>query len=149
MADDRALLPPDHKLSRPMRFFLIVISFMAIGPAVGGLVAWCMFLVLAYMRQTVGRVDAWPNILGTVLLFAYPIGAPFAAIAGIAHAVSAIWLQKISVVLPIVAALIANVPLLVVGSLSAAYREFLFYPIVVLPASLVASIVCWRLTRNS
>jgi len=107
-----------------------------------------MFLGFAYVRGTVGRIDAWPGILMLVLMFAYPIGAPFAAIAGAVHAISAIWFRKASAMLPVVAAVIVNLPLLAIGLSSTNYGEFFLYPVIVFPASLVASFVCWRLSRD-
>jgi hypothetical protein len=140
----------DEEPSRVFRFVAIVAVFLLAGPPAGGFVVWGFMLVnMALLHHGVPYAL---QMLFMVVLYAYPLGAPFALVAGIIHAVAAIRMNKNSFLVPLVSAVLVSI----VGvALFVAVKpwpgtfagEVLSGIIMVMPPSLFASFVCWRLTR--
>ncbi len=142
----------DTEPSRLLRFIGIVGVFLIVGPAVGGLTFWLSVRALSGLW----RPDLPPysvEWLVISILFAYPLGAPFAFAAGIFHAVAAIWWRWRNVWLPLAAGGTISVIGSAVSSLlhprwDTLAGEFLAGLLLTLPTSVVASLICWRLTRS-
>ena len=131
-------------LSPFWRFVLIVASFLLLWPPIFGNVGWWM------------KFDFGPPLLGWVAfvtMWAY-FFAPAALFVGFIHAVAAIRFQHNSVWVPMLAAGCAAV--LIVVSISAMAPGPKYSPIDVpfegyvlfIVPSLIASLICWRLTRR-
>jgi hypothetical protein len=150
-AADERTMTVDEEPSGVFRFIVIVAVFLLVGPPVGGAVVWA-FVVLNMSLGDYGVPHALPMLFVTAL-YAYPLGAPFAIAVGIIHAIAAIRMNQNSFLVPLVAAILVAV----VGiALFVAIKpwpgtyggEVLAGLVLSLPPSLVASFVCWRLTRS-
>ena len=148
MSHEEILSPHEPALARATRFGLIVALFLVIGPFIGGLTVWCIALFFAAVRGAVGRAGAWFELLPILMILAYKIGAPVAAVAGFVHAIAAIRLNKTNLLVPFFAALIAIAAFLIAGVLLMGVGEIVLLSLVVVPASFVASFVCWRTARG-
>lgn len=131
-------------LSSFWRFVLIVSIFLLAWPPIFGNVAWWM------------KFDYGPPLLGWVAFIAMwsYFFAPAALFVGIIHAIAAIRFHHNSVWVPLLAAGCAAI--LIVVSISALAPgpthnlidvPFEGYVLFVVP-SLIASLICWRLTRR-
>jgi hypothetical protein len=132
-------------LSPFWRFVFIVAVFLLVWPPICGCAGWWM------------KFDFGQPLLGwivTVAIYSYVICAPSALLAGIIHAVAAINYHHNSILVPLVAAMGAQVPYLalIVGIEPRLANYLLNVPtesyVIVLVASLIASLLCWRLTRR-
>jgi hypothetical protein len=150
-AADEPTVAVDEEPSGVFRFIVIVAVFLLVGPPVGGAVVWA-FIVLNMLLLDSAAPHALPMLFMTVL-YAYPLGAPFALAVGIVHAIAAIRMKQNSFLVPLVAAILVTV----VGiALFVAIKpwpgtyggEVLAGLVLSMPPSLVASFACWRLTRS-
>ena len=131
-------------LSPFWRFVLIVAIFLLVWPPIFGNVAWWM------------KFDFGPSLLvgATVIAIWSYFFAPAALFAGIIHAVAAISFHYNSVWVPMLAAGCAATLIMVSISVMAPGPThslidvpFEGYVLFVVP-SLIASLICWRLTRR-
>ncbi len=151
-ADDAARPPADLR-ARLRRFAAIVLVFVAIGPPVGGTVFWAEMLAIEHSRDH-ALSNAAPALFVMVLL-SYPLGAPLALVAGMIHAAAAIWWRDSSILLPLVtgcalgavgaAALVWMTPPSEFANFRREYGSALQ---LLLPVSLIATLVCWYFTRR-
>lgn len=131
------------ELSPFWRFAFIIATFLFVWPPIFGSVGWWM------------KFDFGPPLLGwviTIAIYSYVIFAPSALVAGIVHAVAAIRFHNNSILVPLVAA--GSAPILnlalIFGIVPGQYPINMLTEnyVVVLVASLIASLICWRLTRG-
>jgi hypothetical protein len=139
----------------PIKHFVkIVAVYLLVGPPVGGVVLWILTTTAEILRGRIPLSDIIPMFL-TVIVFSYPAGAPFALLAGIIDAVAAIWLRYTSILVPVIAGCIATAAsgAVTYWTMWNAYGSFVWREVVsaltvTLLVSLVAALVCWRLTRR-
>jgi hypothetical protein len=148
---DKPTVAVGEEPSGVFRFIVIVAVFLLVGPPVGGAVVWA-FVVLNMSLLDYGAPHALPMLFMTVL-YAYPLGAPFALAVGIVHAIAAIRLKQNSFLVPLVAAILVTVVgiglFVAIKPWPGTYGgEVLAGLVLSMPPSLVASFVCWRLTRS-
>ena len=127
----------EGSLSAVWRFVSIVVIFLLAWPPICGIVFW------------------WLNhdfdSAGWVILVAacsYAICALPGLIAGIVHAVAAISFRHNSIVVPLVAAAGATILIIAPGSVHDLINVPAESYVAFLIASLVASLICWRVTRR-
>jgi hypothetical protein len=136
------------------RFVKIVVVYLLVGPPVGGVVLWIMVTTAEILRGRMSPSDIVPMFL-TVVVFSYPVGAPFALLAGVLDAVAAIWLRYTSIWVPVIAGCLATAANSAVTywSMRNAHSGFVWRGVGsglvgTLLVSLVAALICWRLTRR-
>jgi hypothetical protein len=135
-------------LSPLWRFIFIVVVFLLVWPPICGIVGWWM------------KFDPGPPYLGWVafiVIYSYFVCAPAALLAGIIHAVAAIRFHHNSMWVPLLAAAgaaIVTMALILAIAPGPAYDlidlinvPLESYALFLIP-SLVASLICWRLTRR-
>jgi hypothetical protein len=135
-------LGKDGSLSTLWRFVFIVAIFLLIWPLICGIVVWWV------------KVDSGPSMLAwlaAVVIYAYLLGAPSALLAGIMHAVAVLGFRHYSILVPIAAAVLAALLIEMVIVNPFFLRELADKTMsslqLLLFASLIASLICWRLTR--
>lgn len=121
------------------RFLSIASVFLVFWPPICGTVVWWVKF------DTMGL--AW---LAAAIIYAYLLCAPSALLAGIVHAVAALTFGHYSILVPGAAAALAAV-LIEMVIVNPFYLRELADPIMsslqlLLFASLIASLICWRLT---
>jgi hypothetical protein len=133
----------DGSLSALWRFVFIVTIFLLIWPPICGSVVWWI------------KVDSGPQMFGwlaAVVIYAYLLCMPSALLAGIMHAVAALSFRHYSILVPIAAAALAAVLIEMVIVNPFFLRELADETMssleLLLFASLIASLICWRLTRG-
>jgi hypothetical protein len=124
------------------QFIGIVAIFLLAGPPAGGIAVWVSVLGIDLFRGGLNAADL--RALPGVILLSYPYGGPFALACGIAHASTAIWLRRNSVLVP----LIAGSVLSVVDMLVFGLPELEIVMEAVVAPMFTASLLCWRLTRR-
>jgi uncharacterized membrane protein YjjP (DUF1212 family) len=94
------------------------------------------------------------SLLGTLIFFSYPVGGPFAFAVGLIQGFVDIRLRNHSILMPVFAAItvsLVGVPIMAVlvsgGSVDFETR-LTNGVMLILPCALVASLVCWLLTRR-
>jgi hypothetical protein len=124
------------------RFAFIVAIFLLIWPLICGVVVWWV------------KIDSGPSMLAwlaAVVIYAYLLGVPSALLAGIVHAVAALSFRHYSILVPIAAAALAALLIEMVIVNPYFLRELsdktMSSLALLLFASLIASLICWRLTR--
>jgi hypothetical protein len=126
------------RLSPLWRFLSIVAIFLVLWPPICGTVVWWVKFGDA----------AW---LVASMIYAYLICAPSALLAGIVHAVAALYFRHYSIVVLIVAAALAAVLIEMVILEPFWLRELADRTMssleLLLFASLIGTFICWRLTR--
>jgi hypothetical protein len=131
-------------LSPFSRFVPIVAIFLFVWPPICGIAGWWM------------KFDFGAPLLGwivTIAIYSYIICAPSALLAGVIHAVAAISFQYNSILVPLVATGVATILslALILGIQGRPAHYLLNVPTesyaLFLIASLIASLICWRLTR--
>ena len=135
----------DGSLSAVWRFASIVAIFLLVWPPICGIVGWWL------------KFDFGPPLLAwiiAIVIYSYAICAPPALLAGIVHAVAAISFRHNSILVPLAAAAgatILNLALIDMIAMGSA-RDLINVPmesfLIFLIASLIASLICWRLTRR-
>ena len=130
----------DGTLSSFWRGLSIVSIFLLLWPPICGSVVWWVKF------ESLGL--AW---LVAAIIYAYLLCAPSALLAGIVHAVAALGFRHYSILVPVAAAALAAV-LIEMVIVSPFYLRELADPTMsslqmLLFASLVASLICWWLTR--
>lgn len=135
-------LGKDGSLSTLWRFVFIVAIFLLIWPLICGIVVWWV------------KVDSGPSMLAwlaAVVIYAYLLGVPSALLAGIMDAVAALSFRHYSILVPIAAAALAALLIEMVIVKPFFLRELADETMssleLLLFASLIASLICWRLTR--
>jgi hypothetical protein len=131
-------------LSRFWRFVFIVGIFLLAWPPICGVVVW--WIKFDNATPPLG----W---LAAAVIYAYLFCSPSALLAGIIHAVAAFCFRYNSVLVPVVSAVAAAVLMvalivLPIFSQGLAYDKIANGFVVLLPLSLIASLMCWRLTRQ-
>jgi hypothetical protein len=131
----------DGSLSVVWRFVSIVVIFLLAWPPICGIVFWW----LNHDFDSAGWV-----IL--VAVCSYAICALPGLIAGIVHALAAISFRHNSILVPLVAAAGATILITVVLIAPGSVHDLINVPaasyVAFLIASLVASLICWRVTRQ-
>ena len=135
----------DGSLSAVWRFASIVAIFLLVWPPIFGIIGWWM------------KFDFGPPLLAwivTIVIYSYPFFAAPALLAGIVHAVAAIGFRHNSILVPLAAAagaIILSLALIGMIAMGSA-RDLINVPtesfLIFLIASLIASLICWRLTRR-
>jgi hypothetical protein len=135
-------LGKDGSVSTLWRFVFIVAIFLLIWPLICGIVVWWI------------KFDSGPSMLAwlaAVIIYAYLLGVPSALLAGIMHAVAALSFRHYSILVPIAAAALAALLIEMVIVKPFFLRELADKTMssleLLLFASLIASLICWRLTR--
>jgi len=132
-------LRKDGSLSAPWRVVIFIAIFLLVWPPIAGSVVWWV------------KFDGADWLLATVI-YAYLFGAPSALLAGVVHAVAAVGFRHYSILVPIVAAGFAAILIekVVVSPdfLRGLADETMSSLELMLFASLIASLICWRLTRR-
>ena len=135
----------DGSLSALWRFVSIVVIFLLVWPPICG-------IVFLWMKGDFGA-----PLLGWVILvvmYSYAICALPALLAGIVHAVAAIRFRHNSILVPLAVAAGATILTLaqIVVIASGSVHDLINVPaeryLIFLIASLIASLICWRLTRR-
>jgi hypothetical protein len=124
------------------RFAFIVAVFLLIWPPICGVVVWWI------------KFDSGPSmfaLLAAAVIYAYLLGVPSALLAGTMHAVAALSFRHYSILVPIVAAALAALLVEMVIVNPFFLRELADRTMssleLLLFASLIASLICWHLTR--
>ncbi|MEH2611521.1 hypothetical protein [Bradyrhizobium sp. AZCC 1693] len=143
MSGTAFFLGKDGSLSALWRFVFIVAIFLLIWPPICGIVVWWV------------KFDSGPAMLGwlaAAVIYAYLLCVPSALLAGIMHAVAALSFRHYSILVPIAAAALAAVLIEMVIVNPFFLRELADKTMssleLLLFASLIASIICWCLTRQ-
>jgi hypothetical protein len=130
-------LGKDGSLSALWRFVFIVAIFLLIWPPIGGIVVWWG-----------PQMFAW---LAAFVIYACLLCMPSALLAGIMHAVAALGFRHYSIPVPIAAAVLAALLIEMVIVNPFFLRELTDKTMssleLLLFASLIASLICWHLTR--
>ena len=137
----------DGSLSAFWRCVSIVAIFLLVWPPICGIAVWQM----KFASGTDSPLLGW---LALVVIYAYMLCVPSALLAGVVHAVAAVGFRSNSILVPLVAAAGAAILLVVIivkpvtlqemaGAITKTNGTILF-----LFASLIASLICWRLTRR-
>ena len=144
--------PGSHRPSSPaVAFFLVVLVFAALGPAVGGVLFGAITGASVAWNSSAGPVAVVFGYIAFVFLtviYAYFLGIAHALVAGVIVAATGIWKQWNNVVVPLLAGAIASV----VGTGVAYPFDPEFFSaaavLIYLPICLVAALVCWYITRG-
>ena len=128
------------RLSPLWRFLSIVAIFLVLWPPICGTVVWWVKF------DTSGLAG-----LAAAIIYAYLLCAPSALLAGIVHAVATLAFGDYSILVPVAAAALAAL-LIEMVIVAPFYLRELADPTMsslqlLLFASLIASLICWRLTR--
>ena len=135
------------------RFIGIVAIYLLVGPPVGGIVFWIAAATAEISRERATLPAAF-GLFFVIIAFSYPVGGPLVFVSGHIDAVAAIWFRQTSILVPLVAGcLLAALGSAVIfwSSLnvySNFWLEFGSGLKWLLPAALIAALVCWRLTRR-
>jgi hypothetical protein len=131
----------------------ITAIFLVGGPLVAGLVAWLSVVVVAafvawHRSAPPEAFFGLAKLLGRFVFNAYLSGAPFALVSGIIHAVVAIRWRHNSILVPLFSVCVLSLFTVALfvwreGPNIAGAVVMLYMPL-----SLVASLMCWRLTRR-
>jgi len=127
---------------------MVVAIFVAVGPLFGGFAIWFSFGVanLLGFGPTRYVLAQYLAVLPIFLLGGLVVGISYAPLAGIIVGVAGVWMRWNNFVVPIVAAVVANA----IG----AFLIMLYMPYTdkpkfgLLPWCLLATFVCWFLTRG-
>jgi hypothetical protein len=138
--------------SRAKAFFLVVLIFAVLGPAIGGLIFGLVMMGLAVsaisITNIVPTVSSFIPITFLTILFGYPFGIAYALIVGALVAAAGIWLQWNNIFVPLVASIVASVA----GTFLMQFFIEKFFRthtvIIYLPICAVAALVCWHVTRG-
>jgi len=133
----------DGSLSAVWRFVSIVVVFLLVWPPICGIAFW-------WMKHDFDT----PGWVILVVIYSYAICALPALLAGIVHAVAAISFRHNSILVPLAVAVGATilVPAQAVVIVPGSVHDLINVPVeshvAFLIASLVASVICWRVTRR-
>lgn len=139
--------------SRIKAFFLVVLVFAVLGPAIGGLL-YGAIVAFAVAGANSGAAGAYTVVSGYLLFLllsvisGYLFGMPHALIAGAIVAAAGIWKQWNNVLVALAAGVIASVAgtfIVLLGQPSAVDTTIVLWS---MPSSLVAALVCWFITRS-
>ena len=135
----------DGSLSAVWRCVSIVAIFLLLWPPICGIAVWQM----KFASGTDAPLLGW---LALVVIYAYMLCMPSALLAGVVHAVAAVGFRYNSILVPLVAAAGAAILLDVIIVKPVTLQEIADVitkgPILFLFASLIASVICWRVTRR-
>ena len=155
-ADDvgDATRPQQDVTARLRRLVAIVLVFLVAGPPIGGVVFSVETLATDHSH---GHAVSPEAVLASfeMVLLCYLFGAPFALVSGTIHAIAAIWWQYTSILLPLVTGsalgtfgAAALVWILVPPEFGNFWRELKSALLLLPPVTLIATLVCWHLTRR-
>jgi hypothetical protein len=123
----------------------IVAIFLLVWPPIFGIVVW-------QMKFASGNDSPLLGWLALVAIYAYMLCMPSALLAGLVHAVATVGFRYNSILVPVVAAVGAAILLDVIIVKPVTLQEMADAitkgPILFLFASLIASVICWRVTRR-
>lgn len=137
--------------SKGVTFFLVVLVFAGLGPAIGGGLFGAVAGLFAGQNSGLSLLASIPGYIFFVLLailYAYFLGMAHALIAGIIVGAAGIWMRWnnlfVALVAGCVASLIGTLLLQIVreGIFDAAGFHFF------IPSSIAAALVCWYVTRG-
>jgi hypothetical protein len=129
-------------------FFLVVLIFVAVGPAIGAIAVFVGSGYAEIMRNAQYGIGIVFQGLGFVMFFGYIFGWAFALIAGIFVAVAGIFFGWNNFLAPVGGAVTSTlsgaaiVPLIFQISADPSGVVWFF------PACLLATFICWFLTRG-
>jgi hypothetical protein len=126
-------------MSKLLRLLAAVGVFALVGPPVGGLVTW-VAMGARTMRSPL------PFVTGS-----YGEGLLLAVAAGALVGAATLWLGKASWVVPVVVAIVINGVMLAIDAVAEPARAPLVAASIAgvfFPASLIATLACWWLTRR-
>jgi hypothetical protein len=144
---------PDNTPFSTKRFVGIVAIYLFIGPPIGGIVFWIEMLGVDLGRGHVVLPGVVPAFF-VMVVFSYPIGAPFAFVAGIVHAFCVLWLRQTSILVPFITACavsavaVAVIVWMTPNEFKNFWGEFRSGLKLMLPVSLIATLACWWLARR-
>jgi hypothetical protein len=135
-------------MNKFVALLLTVLIFVVVGPGIGTLAVFIGSGFAEIMRSANYGIDILIRGLGFVMFFGYIFGWAFALVAGLFVAITGIWFRWNSFLAPIAAA--------VVSTLSGALLVPTIFQIRAdpsgvtwfFPACLLATLVCWFLTRG-
>jgi hypothetical protein len=139
--------------SRAQAFFLVVLTFVVLGPAVGGFLFGLVAAFAAAWANSGGAsvltiVSGYIVFVLLSVLFAYLFAIPHALIAGVIVAVAGLWWRWSNIFVALAAGAAASIA----GTLVVLVQEpEAIDPMRVLyfmPSSLLAAFVCWYITRG-
>jgi hypothetical protein len=122
----------DNAWSPVKRFVGIVAIYLLVGPPIGGIIFWIAAVVTDISRDRALLSGAFPALIAMVA-FSYPFGAP------LVPALAACLVSGAG------SAMIFWTTLNVYSNFWLEFRSSLG---VLLPAALIAALICWRLTRR-
>ena len=132
------------------KFLGVVAIFGLLGPLVGGTVLWVVATVHGFFSGVGSAAPQWTILLSLlfVIVFAYPAGIAFALLAGMFVAAAGVWARWNGIIVPIISAGLACALVLLLAEFlpSSAWGEPKL--IGILPICLIASLVCWFVTRD-
>jgi hypothetical protein len=139
--------------SRVKAFFLVVLTFAALGPPIGGLLFGMVTTFTVAWANSGGAsvynvVSGYIVLVGLSILFSYVFAIPHALIAGVIVAVAGIWWRWSNIFVALAAGAVASIAgtlVLLVQQPGAADPMRIFY---FMPSSLLAAFVCWYITRG-
>lgn len=147
---------PDRDMSALLRVLGIVVVFLFIGPPIGGYA----LLVIAFVLKAAAHGIDWARLsdafVGAIFftaIFSYVFGGMVALLTGVLVSVSRLVGGTTGILTPIFAALLANGAAALLNSMIATESLEPSLPgklpltAGLLPASLFAAILCWRLTK--
>ena len=133
----------DGSLSAIWRFASIAVVFLLVWPPICGIVFW-------WMKHDFDT----PGWVILVVIYSYAICALPVLLAGIVHAVAAISFRHNSILVPLAVAVGATIliPAQAVVIAPESVHDLINVPVkshvAFLIASLIASVICWRVTRR-
>jgi hypothetical protein len=131
----------DGSLLAVWRFVSIVVIFLLAWPPICGIVFW-------WLKHDFDS----PGWIILIAIYSYAICALPALLAGILHAVAAISFRHNSILVPLAVAAGATILITVVLIAPGSAHDLINVPaesyMAFLIASLVASVICWRVTRR-
>jgi hypothetical protein len=135
----------DGSLSAVWRCVSIVAVFLLVWPPICGIAVW-------QMKFASGNDSPLLGWLALVVIYAYMLCMPSALLAGVVHAVAAVGFRYNSILVPLVAAagaaILFDVIIVKPVTLQEMADAITKGPIQFLFASLIASVICWRVTRR-
>jgi hypothetical protein len=135
-------------MNKFVALLLTVLVFVVVGPAIGVLAVFFGTGYADIMRNAQYGIGIIFQGLSFVMLFGYIFGWSFALVAGLVVAIAGIWFRLNNLLAPVLAAVVSTllggllVPLIFQIKADPSGVVWFF------PACLLATVVCWYLTRG-